>query len=269
MLRRKTDKPKGILNPRTHEIKTQMGRYLPSDDLSFFVEHYWTVHWDLRGQEPYFQENLAYPSFHLVVEPEKAYVVGVITGKFGYLLQDQGWVFGVKFRPGAFYPFMLSPAQPLTDTPTPLTTFFGADGDDLEAAIRQQDDDTVWVTTAEHFLRAHLPERDETVELINRIINGIMSDPTITKVDDLVERTPLSKRTLQRLFNQYVGVSPKWVIQRYRLHEATEQMATDKVTDWTQLALDLGYFDQAHFIKDFKNTIGQSPAEYAKTIEHE
>jgi AraC-like DNA-binding protein len=82
----------------------------------------------------------------------------------------------------------------------------------------------------------------------------------------MVSRCHISKRTLQRLFNQYVGVSPKWVIKRYRLHDAVEQLATGAVVDWPRLALDLGYFDQAHFIKDFKMLVGTPPGEYARSL---
>ncbi len=69
----------------------------------------------------------------------------------------------------------------------------------------------------------------------------------------------INKRTLQRLFSQYVGVSPKWVIKRFRLLEAVGELSKNKKADWTKLALELGYFDQAHFIKDFKSIIGKTP----------
>lgn len=75
-----------------------------------------------------------------------------------------------------------------------------------------------------------------------------------------------NKRTRQRLFSLYVGVSPKWVIKRFRLHEAAAQLASGKVTDWPTIALELGYFDQAHFIKDFNRMVRSSPAEYAKRM---
>ena len=69
---------------------------------------------------------------------------------------------------------------------------------------------------------------------------------------------------MQRLFQQYVGIGPKWVISRYRLHEAVEQLAADRSVDWTRLALDLGYFDQAHFIRDFKRLVGRTPADFVR-----
>jgi AraC-like DNA-binding protein len=74
----------------------------------------------------------------------------------------------------------------------------------------------------------------------------------------------LNKRTLQRLFARYVGVSPKWVIQRYRLHEAAERLAAGELIHQAELALDLGYSDQAHFVRDFKSIVGVSPAAYAR-----
>ncbi len=126
------------------------------------------------------------------------------------------------------------------------------------------EEDGAMIDLAEQFIRARLPERDENVALISEIVDRIIADRTITKVDDVIRRLTINKRTLQRLFSQYVGVSPKWVIRRYRLHEAAEQLADGHVLDWSQMAVDLGYFDQAHFINDFKAIVGSAPAEYAK-----
>ena len=83
-------------------------------------------------------------------------------------------------------------------------------------------------------------------------------------MQDLVDRYGLNKRMLQRLFARYVGVSPKWVIQRYRLNEAAEQLANGESINQAELALNLGYSDQAHFIRDFKSIVGVSPAAYAR-----
>jgi AraC-like DNA-binding protein len=118
----------------------------------------------------------------------------------------------------------------------------------------------------ECFLRERLPAPDNNVIVINQIIDCIIADRTITKVDDIVNRFAINKRTLQRLFRRYVGVSPKWVIQRFRLHQAAGQLDEGKVEDLTRMALDLGYFDQAHFIKDFKTVVGKTPAEYARKV---
>ena len=71
-----------------------------------------------------------------------------------------------------------------------------------------------------------------------------------------------SVRGLQRLFAEYVGIGPKWVIRRYRLHEVTARMAADGAIDWAALALDCGYFDQAHLIHEFREFSGLTPTAY-------
>src|ERR1700712_406493 len=109
------EKPRGILNQTIGETKFQLSRRLPAQDLSHFVQRYWTVTWDLRGQAPHHQETLPFPCVNLTIEQDRALVVGVVSGKFSVLLEDQGRVFGVKFRPGAFYPFIKSSVAKLTN----------------------------------------------------------------------------------------------------------------------------------------------------------
>jgi AraC-like DNA-binding protein len=87
--------------------------------------------------------------------------------------------------------------------------------------------------------------------------------PAELRVADVAARHGVSVRTLQRLFRRHVGVSPKWVLQRYRLHEAAERMAAGEATDLASLAQDLGYFDQAHFGNDFRRYVGVPPSAYA------
>ncbi|NJN99166.1 MAG: helix-turn-helix transcriptional regulator [Anaerolineales bacterium] len=267
MAKPKVGKPSGILNPKASQQKFELSRHAPSQDLAFFVAHYWIVRWDLRGQEPYLSETLPHPSIHLVFEKDNTRIVGIMTGKFSRLLEGQGQVLGIKFRPGAFYPFVKRPMAQFTNRTFRVEDIFGADSQPPEAAILTLDDEARMVELAEQFIRRRVPERDETVELINAIMDWIKANPAITRVDEVVSRFSMSKRTLQRLFNQYVGVSPKWVIQRYRLHEAADHLGEGEVADWAQLALKLGYFDQAHFIKDFKTIVGKSPAEYVKAVE--
>src|SRR5206468_2080803 len=80
------------------------------------------------------------------------------------------------------------------------------------------------VRRAEQFLRERAPEPDENLGLIRQIIQAVTDNRDMTKVEDIVTGFGVNKRTLQRLFSRYMGVSPKWIIQRYRLQEAAELM---------------------------------------------
>ena len=65
---------------------------------------------------------------------------------------------------------------------------------------------------------------------------------------------------------KYVGIGPKWVIKRYRLHEAIARIQDGAPVDWAALAAELGYFDQSHFGRDFRALVGQSPTGYAQSL---
>jgi len=116
---------------------------------------------------------------------------------------------------------------------------------------------------AEELVRRQRPPHDQDAALAGRIVEQIAADRAAVSVDDIARGWGLSTRALQRLFREYVGVGPKWVIKRYRLHEAVER-AADRTVDWPGLARELGYVDQAHFIRDFKAIVGQPPAAYAR-----
>jgi len=259
---------KGILNPHIAEQKFQLRRYMPSPDLAYFVEWYWIIHWDLSGQKPHTQDVLPYPCVNLAIEANQSGVFGVVTGKFTRTLIDSGRVVAAKFRPGGFHPFVQAPVSQFTNKVTLLQNVFSSQGDALERTILATEQDADALMHMETFLRKRAPQHDPNIAVINDIINCIITDRSITRVDELVKHISLNKRALQRLFNQYVGVSPKWVIQRYRLQDAADQLIKNQATDCTDMALRLGYFDLAHFIKDFKTIVGLSPAEYARRASH-
>lgn len=224
------------------------------------------MRWDVRGRDPYTQHTLPHPSVHLVAERGRSEVRGVTTGRFTRVLRGEGRVFGIKFRPAGFRPFLGSSVSALTDRVVAVAEVFGPDGDALVYRLVALEEESLIIEVAEAFVRDRSPAPDSSVLVINGIVNQIMRDRGITKVDDVVDRSGIGKRRLQRLFAEYVGVSPKWVIQRYRLHEAAERLGSDGDVDLATLALELGYFDQAHFAKDFRAIVGSPPNEYARTV---
>ena len=123
--------------------------------------------------------------------------------------------------------------------------------------------DGVMIGSAEALLLSVLPERDPLAERAAALVARITDDPGLRRVDQLAASSGMTPRTLQRLFADYVGVSPKWVMRRARLHEAAERADSGEPVDWAALASDLGYADQAHLTRDFTVTIGVPPARYA------
>jgi AraC-like DNA-binding protein len=104
--------------------------------------------------------------------------------------------------------------------------------------------------------------RPPGTELVDDAVDHIVAHADVTRVEQVARHFGVSSRTLQRRFERYLGVGPKWVIQRRRIHEALEAIEHGRAIDWSALALRLGFADQAHFVHAFTEVIGQPPASY-------
>lgn len=263
--REKIDPHNGLLNFKASTSLPGYWRYHPSDDLAPFIEHYWTVEWNLP--QPVLRETLPYPSAHIVLEPDVCALSGVSTRKFSRVLEGRSRVLGAKFHVGGLRPFVAPPVSAFTDRVVPLHEVFGEAARHLNERVLAHADHHAAIDVLEAFLRALHPRHDETLPRVRAIAERVASEREIRRAEQLAAESGIGLRTLQRLFAEYVGVSPKWMIRRYRLQEAAERMAAAAATvDWASTALALGYADQAHFGRDFKRIIGKSPADYFKAL---
>jgi transcriptional regulator GlxA family with amidase domain len=178
-------------------------------------------------------------------------------------LTGTGRVFGVKFVPGAFSAFFAHPIAQLSDRVLPVSDVFGPAGSQLERELLSHDADTERVRVFEAFLSAQLPAPDPARERVRELVELVLATPSLRRVEELTAAAAISTRTLQRLFRRYLGVSPKWLLCRFRIQEAAQRVVEGEAPDWAALASELGYFDQAHFASDFKAQVGKTPTEYA------
>jgi AraC-like DNA-binding protein len=277
-MRTVTSEPKGVLNRALAAEKFRLARYMPSDDLRAVVEHHWVVEWDLRRQEPHLQKTLPYPCVHLVFDPGKTVIWGVMRKPFEYRLTGWGRVLGVRFLPGGFRGLLNAPLISITDRTLTLESIFKVSTAATESEVLGAPDDAGMVAVAENLLRRRIMggsvDAVTTINLSNpeaalvqATVKLISSDQSINRVDELAPRVGIGIRALQRLFSEYVGVSPKWVIRRSRLHEAAARLAAAETVNLTRLAHELGYSDQAHFTREFKALVGRAPSDYRRSLE--
>jgi AraC-like DNA-binding protein len=111
-------------------------------------------------------------------------------------------------------------------------------------------------------LRPLLP-LDQEGELVNRLVELVEERSDLVRVAQLCAETGLSERALQRLVSRRLGLTPKWLIQRRRLHEAAERLRTSPSATMAETAAVLGYADQAHFVRDFARVTGTTPGRFA------
>ncbi|WP_332074610.1 DUF6597 domain-containing transcriptional factor [Paenibacillus sp. GYB004] len=198
---------KGILNQEAGKHKFLITRHAPSPELAPFILRYWVARWDLRGEPPYRQVVLSHPNVNLVFEKENTRIYGIPLQTSSQLLYDEGMVLGVMFKPGGFYPFWQSPVSGLTGRSVRFEEAFGCDARPVEEHVLSAADDAGVVEAAERFFRERLPHADDSLDLACRIVETIERERAITKVDDVVSRFGYNKRTIQRLFDKYVGVT--------------------------------------------------------------
>jgi AraC-like DNA-binding protein len=248
---------------RPSDARFSLSRLPPSAALAPFVDFYWIVRWDLRGQPPHEQTILPHPNVNLGFEESGAWIYGVDRRLFVRRLSGRGHALGVRLRAGCFRPFWRAPVAQLNDRVVAAAPLFGSAAETARQAIMAAGDSVVMASLAEGLLLSALPERDPVAEQAADIVELIRCDPSLWRVDQLAGVCGLSVRRLQRMFGEYVGVSPKWVMRRVRLQEAAQRADGGSRVDWAQLAADLGYADQAHLTRDFTATLGVPPTRYA------
>jgi AraC-like DNA-binding protein len=222
------------------------------------------VRWDVRDQPVHEVQLIPHPCVNISFLPGPGGEVhGVASRTSTRQLTGTGTVFGVKFRPGGFTAATGRTAAALTDRAVPLRDVFGPAADQLTADVLATPADESRFELVDAFLRHEFPTTDDDAyDLVLRMISTMLDDRSITRVSHVAAQHKVSTRTVQRLFHRYVGVGPKWVIRRYRMHDAAEMLTSDD-TEPATLAVQLGWFDQAHFARDFRLLVGMSPGEYA------
>jgi len=192
-----------------------------------------------------------------------ALVHGLVTRRFYIDLIETGRVLGVRFRPGGFTALTGRDASELRDQVRPLSQVFGSAAGALAADVLDEEDDERRVKLTEEFLAERAPAVSQGYELVLTVVADMLTDPSMVRVEQVTRAHGVSARTLQRLFRHYVGASPKWVLSRYRLHDAAERLERDSGVPVATVAAAAGYFDQAHFNHEFKALLGITPAQYA------
>jgi AraC-like DNA-binding protein len=246
-------------------VDVEHERLLPPPDLAPWVAHFWSVRWTL--QQPLEVKTLPHPVVHLTVERdadgERVVVGGPHHRPFVLTLVGEGRVVGIKFRPAMFHALCADVSR-LANHSDLDDNAFGLSAQALAAATTGTL--AASIEPLSLLLREHLrvPAADDVI--VRDLVEAAEHDRTLCRVDDLVGRSGLPLRTLQRRFVRAVGVTPKWVLLRYRLHEAAERLKAAPSTSLATLAADLGYADQAHFARDFRATIGVPPHVFASSF---
>lgn len=259
---------RGVVGRAGNASAFDLHRWAPSEDAARFVEHFWSVTWDRHEAGPFESTVITFPAMHLTREwgddgvrhghrLPSTLLHGVVPKVFRITISGRGAVVGARFRPGGFTARFGGDAAEMTGRVVPV-------GDDLlgtpvdfgeeETAVRRDFDSCIGAITG---------EVDPTYRALTPLVDRMRDDATLHRVDQVMALSPWSTRTTQRVFRRYIGVTVKWVLCRYRLQQAALEIESAPDVDFADLAVRLGWYDQAHFINDFRSMLGSTPGEYA------
>lgn len=265
----------GILRPDEFARHVSIHRTEPTAELAPWVENHWTLAWDLPDGTTFPSAVIPHPACNLSVEDGAAraeadgarvLVTGVTTRRFEVEVSGRGWVHGVKLRPGGLVALLgdaAPDARTLTDRTLPAAELLPAE---VHAALDALPSGTpapeATAVVSGALVRLVPDAPDPSYERVLEVVAAALDDRTLLRVEQLTERVGVPRRTLERLFARYVGVGPKWVLARYRVHDVVTALDEGYDGSLADLAAAYGWFDQAHFGRDFTALVGVAPSDY-------
>ncbi len=273
---------RGIIDPAAMMRHVDFARVPPGEALEGLVEWFWSVEWDLPPGFAHDQQVLNHPAGNISVgtlddtgvplDPAEGRVYGVLTRLSHRHLTESGWTVAARTTVGGLGALLNVPARTMTNSQLALDPVLRElDGSRLVAEVSAETTNTSRVEVLRAALTGLVDHRDPALVAeareVARIAAMAETDMTVRRVEQLASMAGLSVRTLQRLFDFHVGVSPSFVIRRWRIIEAAES-ALDAVEQsrewrgWAKVAAELGYSDQAHLTRDFRSHLGTTPSAY-------
>jgi AraC-like DNA-binding protein len=253
--------------------------YIPPPPLADFVELFWLY----EGYAPSHAKERVLPSgpVELVINLRDdrlrvydvqhvdqcqhfraALICGPHSESFVIDTAQQASLIGVHFRPGGAFPFFTAPACELHNAHVSLDTLWGATASDLRAQLLAAETPEVKFRTLTQFLLAQAALPLARHPAVAFALQEFHSTPHPRTITDVTEHIGLSARRFIQVFKEQVGLTPKLFCRVRRFQRVLHCIRKGQHVEWADIALACGYFDQAHFIHDFRAFSGLNPTAY-------
>ncbi|MEM1357476.1 MAG: helix-turn-helix domain-containing protein, partial [Bacteroidota bacterium] len=193
------------------------------------------------------------------------FLMGQATHKYGLELQGTIGMLGIVFQPAALTTLFRVPLIELVDERTDLRAVLGKECEELGLRLLELSDREQRIWLIEKFLLAKVYAHNDYYDAIDRTVNAIVLANGQFQMDELLSKVYMSRRQFERKFRRKVGLSPKYYGRLRRISHVCRVVSTSRRVQWQEITHHNGFYDQAHFIRDFREFIGQSPKQYLKS----
>lgn len=192
----------------------------------------------------------------------KCFVIGQLTRPLVIEPTGETGIFSVRFHPNGFLPFATIPIKETENTAVSLEKLFGKDGLEIETKILNANSTVDRIRLIETFLLNRLTDTKTIDRIVKSTVETILTANGQLSVNELSKQLNINRRQLVRKFSSAIGLSPKQLSKTIRLQATLKMLLNKKFTSLTTLAYENEYYDQAHFIRDFKELTGYTPKEF-------
>lgn len=245
----------------------------PAPDLRAFVSSYYLFHANLtdivdttRADLPQLRFMLRGRGYYTFgdgssLDCPDTMLTGPTTAATRFTARGPLLVLGIGLLPMGWSALVGSSAADLTDLVEDACAVFGRPGQDMLDLLRDCDDFDAMTRIMDISLRALIQKpRERPMEWFTQATDQWLMGEASPRIDDLIRETGLSARQVERLTNRLYGAPPKLLARKYRSLRVASLLADENV-DWQDLAGD-AFYDQSHFIRDFKRFTGQTPRQF-------
>lgn len=208
----------------------------------------------------HFGDPVLRPDFGGGAEPD-VFVVGTASRWIELQPLGRTQAIGVRFRPGGLTAFIDAPLVELTDATVEAEAVLGRTGRAIRSHLASLDP-SLRLTTLAGRLERHLGPRRKLHPAVSGIVTTLITTNGGFPLDRAIRRTGLSSRQVQRLFRTQVGLGPKRLARIIRFQSLLARLHAEAQPRWADLAIDYGYFDQAHMTHEFQALAGIPPDRY-------
>jgi AraC-like DNA-binding protein len=190
-------------------------------------------------------------------------VVGTHSRYFVLDTSEQNDVIGIHFKPGGAFPFLAPPAGEFRDQHIALEALWSpAEVATLRERLLQAATPDARFALLEDALLRRMHTAPERHAAVAHALKCLDHAPHLQTISGLTARIGLSPKRFIRLFEQQVGLTPKLYCRVQRFQRVIQALQQRRQVDWADVALGGGYYDQAHFIRDFRAFSGLNPSAY-------
>ena len=252
----------------------------PHDDLKPLVKFYWTLEVPF---DPKNAKQMVVPDGCIEMTFNLGDKIKRYISETGYILNPNAMVMGQRtksyyilpvgnvdtiaicFYPYGFANFVNTPLETLVDKETPIAELFGqSEASELEQQITTATNTEQRIEIIENFLLKKLNEENTVSNIVKSTVDTLLKTNGSTSINVILKDDLSKRRQLERHFKKQIGISPKQLGKAIRLQATLQKLLNQKSETLTDIAYENEYFDQNHFIKDFKEFVGITPKQFTE-----